>query len=86
MSCCSESEVRVPVAIWTAPSVEPVVENDQQLPHWPWFLTGVTAPLARQSTAASSTPERTCSREYRAQHQIAGTNQHMVTMATNAST
>jgi hypothetical protein len=27
-----------------------VDEKDQQEPHWPWFLTGVTAPLALQST------------------------------------
>ena len=33
-----------------APSTEPVVENDQQEPHWPWFLMGVTAPLVTQST------------------------------------
>ncbi len=24
--------------------------NDQQEPHWPWSLTGVTAPCSRQST------------------------------------
>jgi hypothetical protein len=49
ISCCSEAEVRVLPAIFQAPSTEPVVENDQQLPHWPWFLTGVTAPDVRQS-------------------------------------
>lgn len=50
MSCCSESTTRLLLAICHAPSVEPVVENDQHEPHWPWFLTGVTAPLVRQST------------------------------------
>ena len=32
-----------------APSVEPVVEKAQQEPHWPWFLTAVTAPFLVQS-------------------------------------
>jgi hypothetical protein len=27
----------------------PVDEKDQHEPHWPWFFTYVTAPLARQS-------------------------------------
>jgi hypothetical protein len=31
----------------------PVVEKAQQLPQPPWSLTGVTAPLARQSMASS---------------------------------
>jgi len=31
------------------PSSDPVVENAQHDPHWPWFLIGVTAPLALQS-------------------------------------
>jgi len=31
------------------PSNVPVVENDQHEPHCPWFLIGVTAPLALQS-------------------------------------
>merc|ERR1719213_749797 len=53
MSCCSESDLSLPVEICTRPSVEPVVENDQHEPHWPWFLTGVTAPLVRQSTASA---------------------------------
>jgi len=44
-------------AIWNAPSVEPVVEKAQQEPHWPWFFTGVTAPLATQSTEASDGAE-----------------------------
>ena len=28
-------------------------EKAQQEPHWPWFFTGVTAPLVRQSTDSS---------------------------------
>ena len=32
----------------------PVVENAQHEPQWPWFFTGVTAFLARQSTEAST--------------------------------
>ena len=27
-----------------------MVEKGQHEPHWPWFFTGVTAPLVRQST------------------------------------
>jgi hypothetical protein len=30
------------------------VEKAQQLPQPPWFLTGVTAPLVRQSTLSSA--------------------------------
>merc|ERR1719460_1163440 len=52
---CSENETSFLVAIWYAPSNEPVVEKAQQEPHWPWFLIGVTAPLADQSTASSPT-------------------------------
>lgn len=33
-----------------SPSKEPVAENDQHEPHYPWFLTGVTAPSDLQST------------------------------------
>jgi hypothetical protein len=36
------------------PSTEPVVEKAQHEPHWPWFLTGVTAPFADQSTDVGS--------------------------------
>ena len=49
----SESEVSGLPAIWNAPSTEPVVEKAQHEPHWPWFFTGVTAPLATQSTASA---------------------------------
>ena len=41
---CSEREIRSPPLICRAPSRAPVVEKDQQEPHWPWSLTGVTAP------------------------------------------
>jgi len=37
-----------------APSVEPVVENAQQLPHLSWFLMEVTAPFATQSTESGT--------------------------------
>jgi hypothetical protein len=47
---CSERETRLPDLMAWAPSVDPVVEKDQQLPHWPWFLMGVTTPLFLQST------------------------------------
>jgi len=33
-----------------ADSFDSIVENAQQDPHCPWFLTGVIAPLAFQST------------------------------------
>jgi len=35
-----------------SPSNDPVDENDQHDPHYPWFLTGVTAPLVLQSIDA----------------------------------
>ena len=38
------------VALKCCPSRVPVVEKDQQLPHWPWSLTGVTYPSCLQST------------------------------------
>jgi hypothetical protein len=41
------------------PSKTPVVENDQHDPHCPWFLTGVTAPLALQSIEAGNSPSLT---------------------------
>ena len=47
-----------------APSTEPVVEKDQHEPHWPWFLTGVTAFLVRQSTVVSLRCTRGSSLEY----------------------
>merc|ERR1719158_999805 len=51
---CSDNGTGVPVTcpfeITDLPSIAPVVEKDQQLPHCPWFLTGVTAPFATQST------------------------------------
>merc|ERR1719310_1406886 len=50
---CSEKEVSGLPAIWYAPSTDPVVEKAQQEPHWPWFFTGVTAPLATQSTESA---------------------------------
>jgi len=49
--------MRVPLAIAHAPSIAPVDENDQQLPHWPWSFTGVTAAFVRQSTALGSACE-----------------------------
>mmetsp|Transcript_43473 Transcript_43473/g.134275 ORF Transcript_43473/g.134275 Transcript_43473/m.134275 type:complete len:257 (-) Transcript_43473:166-936(-) len=48
-SSCSDSDVSVLPARNHWPSMPPVVENDQHEPHWPWFLTGVTAPCWRQS-------------------------------------
>eukprot|EP01139_Manchomonas_bermudensis_P009599 Amastigsp_a339351_1019.p4 type:complete len:147 gc:universal Amastigsp_a339351_1019:644-204(-) len=44
----SESEVSGLPARNHCPSVAPVVENAQHEPHWPWFLTGVTAPFETQ--------------------------------------
>merc|ERR1719253_739619 len=57
ISCCSDRETSLPFLMKLAPSIEPVVENDQHEPHCPWFLTGVTAPLVLQSIgpAAAST-------------------------------
>ena len=39
---CSDRLLSLPVAMASNPSTEPVVENDQQLPHWPWFFTSDT--------------------------------------------
>ena len=33
--------------------LQPVVEKAQHEPHCPWFFTGVTAPLATQSTESA---------------------------------
>lgn len=60
-SCCSLSPFQpvpadatgpgsTPVATKAAPSSAPVAAKDQQEPHWPWFLTGVTAPAVTQLT------------------------------------
>merc|ERR1719276_237677 len=48
-NCCSLKDVSELPAIFQAPSSAPVVEKDQQDPHWPWFFTGVTAPSVVQS-------------------------------------
>ena len=42
------------MAIAQAPSMAPVAENDQQEPHCPWSLTGVTAFFVRQSTESGT--------------------------------
>ena len=49
-SCYSERDSRTPDLICHLPSMAPVAEKDQQDPHCPWSLTGVTAPEVRQST------------------------------------
>merc|ERR1712013_778796 len=49
-SCCSDMETSLPVPICHAPSMPPVVEKAQHEPHWPWSLTGVTAPASTQLT------------------------------------
>ena len=36
------------------PQVRALKVFTQHEPHWPWFLTGVTAPFATQSTASAS--------------------------------
>ncbi len=51
-SCCSEKLWRSPHPSLLNPSKAPVVEKAQHDPHCPWFLTGVTAPAAFQSTSA----------------------------------
>ena len=50
-NCCSLSSTSFPSETKCAPSMAPVVENVQQLPHCPWSLTRVTAPLNRQSNS-----------------------------------
>ena len=54
MRFCSERLTSFPVALWCIASRAPVVEKDQQDPHWPWFFTGVTAPFSLQSTFLGS--------------------------------
>jgi hypothetical protein len=46
-----------------APSRAPVAEKAQHEPHWPWFLTGVTAPLAVDDERISETIRREVGRE-----------------------
>mmetsp|Transcript_17119 Transcript_17119/g.25782 ORF Transcript_17119/g.25782 Transcript_17119/m.25782 type:complete len:253 (+) Transcript_17119:745-1503(+) len=59
----SDREISLPVAIWYAPSTDPVVEKAQHEPHRCWFFTGVTAPFATQSTeAARGTSDARCTR------------------------
>lgn len=62
MSCCSLSEMGLPVAIATMHSVTPIVANAQQQPQGEpptcWFLMGPTTSLVRQSTSLGGT---TCS-------------------------
>ena len=54
---CSLSTASSPVLTKSAPSIDPVVENDQQLPQDPWFFTSVTAPFDTQSTCPTATPK-----------------------------
>ena len=54
---CSERLTSLPVARWCMASRAPVVEKLQHEPHWPWFLTGVTAPCFLQSTLRGRGPE-----------------------------
>jgi len=54
-SSSSETESSGLPDTFQAPSMAPVVEKAQQLPHWPWFLTSVTAPFVRQSTDSGTT-------------------------------
>jgi hypothetical protein len=55
-NCYSENDNKLLLLMKFKPSNEPVVENDQHDPHCPWFLIGVTAPLALQSTEAGNSP------------------------------
>jgi len=52
-SSSSDREMSLPVSTASAPSTAPTVEKAQHEPHRCWFLTGVTAPLATQSTESS---------------------------------
>ena len=52
VTCCSEKERSVPLAIWKRPSKAPTAENAQHEPQPPWSFTGVTAPFERQSMAS----------------------------------
>jgi hypothetical protein len=50
ISSCSDRGTSLPVRMALMPSMATTAENAQQLPHLPWFLTPVTAPIRRQST------------------------------------
>lgn len=50
----SENESNLPVAKKWAPSKDPVVENAQHEPHYPWSLTAVIAPFVLQSTVVAA--------------------------------
>jgi hypothetical protein len=52
ISSCSDRGTSLPIRIALMPSMATTTENAQQLPHLPWFLTPVTAPIRRQSTDA----------------------------------
>mmetsp|Transcript_47297 Transcript_47297/g.93728 ORF Transcript_47297/g.93728 Transcript_47297/m.93728 type:complete len:216 (-) Transcript_47297:269-916(-) len=54
MRFCWLKAVSTPVARNTCPSVVPVAPKDQQDPHAPWSLGGVTAPRSRQSMPPGS--------------------------------
>ena len=58
----SENSINSPVLIAFRPSIFPTAEKAQQLPHSPWFLTGVTAPFFRQSTLCSDAALNTTQR------------------------
>ena len=49
-SCCSERVYKMPLAILLPDSMAPTAEKAQSDPHFPWYLTDVTALFFRQST------------------------------------
>ena len=55
MTVTNLRDTSFPVFLKCWPSRAPVAENDQQDPHWPWFLIGVTAPLVLQSIESGIT-------------------------------
>lgn len=54
---CSDNEKSLFFFMAHCPSMFPVVEKAQHEPQDPWFLTGVTAPLVRQSNESGILPD-----------------------------
>jgi len=48
-NCCSDNDNKLPDFNAHLDSNEPIVENAQHEPHWPWFFTALTTFLSLQS-------------------------------------
>merc|ERR1719362_500848 len=57
---CSDKDTSSPFVTKLLPSTFATVANDQQLPHWAWFLTSFTPPFSRQSKFPDVLIPRNC--------------------------